>query len=372
MFIELHIIQNFAPSNLNRDDSNSPKDCIFGGVRRARISSQCIKRSIRLHPAFAAETGVEPASRTRLLADAISKRLQEQGKPKEEADTAASNFIGILLGGMSKNNPLQSNVLFYVSPEEKDKLTELILENWEAALAGDKQKATLEKAVKDFKKVFEKRTSAPDIAMFGRMLADDPNLNMDAACQVAHAISTHRVNMEFDFFTAVDDLQEKEQTGAAMMGVLGFNAATFYRYANINFEQLVKNLDENRELALRAVRGFLEASALAIPSGKQTSFAAQNPPSFLLAVIRKDGNSWSLANAFEKPVSTGRDMSLLEASIAALDDYWGNLQDFVQDDAQPYVTTLGTDAALNNLKNALVPGLNSWIEKVTAEIEKGV
>lgn len=370
MFIELHIIQNFAPSNLNRDDSNSPKDCIFGGVRRARISSQCIKRSIRLHPAFAAETGVEPASRTRLLADAISKRLQEQGKPKEEADTAASSFIGILLGGMSKNNPLQSNVLFYVSPEEKDQLTELIVENWEAALAGEKQKAALEKAVKDYKKVFEKRTSAPDIAMFGRMLADDPNLNMDAACQVAHAISTHRVNMEFDFFTAVDDLQGKEQTGAGMMGVLGFNAATFYRYANINFEQLVKNLDGDQELALKAVRGFLKASALAIPSGKQTSFAAQNPPSFLLAVLRRDGNSWSLANAFEKPVSTARDMSLLEASIGALDQYWGELQSFTQDEAIVFATALGTGYQLVNLKDTLIQGLNTWVEKVSAEIER--
>ena len=210
MFIELHIIQNFAPSNLNRDDSNSPKDCIFGGVRRARISSQCIKRSVRLHPAFAEETGVEPASRTRFLASAISKRLQELGKPQEEADLAASNFIGILLGGTDQKNPLQSKVLFYVSLEEKEQLTNLILENWEAALAalaGEKQKSVLEKAAKDYKKAFQKRTSAPDIAMFGRMLAEDPNLNMDAACQVAHAISTHRVTMEMDFFTAVDDLQ---------------------------------------------------------------------------------------------------------------------------------------------------------------------
>lgn len=375
MFIELHIIQNFAPSNLNRDDSNSPKDCIFGGVRRARISSQCIKRSVRLHPAFAEETGVEPASRTRFLASAISKRLQELGKPQEEADLAASNFIGILLGGTDQKNPLQSKVLFYVSLEEKEQLTNLILENWEAALAalaGEKQKSVLEKAAKDYKKAFQKRTSAPDIAMFGRMLAEDPNLNMDAACQVAHAISTHRVNMEFDFFTAVDDLQDKEQTGAGMMGVIGFNAATFYRYANIDFEQLTKNLGNNKDLAIKAVRGFLKASALAIPTGKQNSFAAQNPPSFLLAVVRRDGNSWSLANAFEKPVSAAGELSLLEASIAALDDYWGNLQNFVQDDAQAYVTTLGTDAILTNLKDALVPGLNTWIEKVTAEIEKEV
>ena len=102
MFIELHIIQNFAPSNLNRDDSNSPKDCIFGGVRRARISSECIKRSLRLHAAFAEESGVEPASRTRVLASAVLKRLQEFREPRIKGGLAAGTFICILLGGAGR------------------------------------------------------------------------------------------------------------------------------------------------------------------------------------------------------------------------------------------------------------------------------
>jgi len=206
--------------------------------------------------------------------------------------------------------------------------------------------------------------------MFGRMLAEDPALNLDAACQVAHAISTHRANMEFDFFTAVDDLQGDGETGAGMMGITGFNAATFYRYATIDFDQLVRNLDGNLELAKKTVKGFLKASALAIPSGKQTSFAAQNPPTFLMAVVRKESATWSMANAFEKPINAYGDTSLLSASIEALDTYWGNLQSFFEDTAEPAVALIGTENGLKNLKGYQLPTMKQWIEKVLKDIDK--
>lgn len=369
MFIELHILQNFAPSNLNRDESNSPKDCVFGGVRRARISSQCIKRSIRSHPSFAEETGVDPARRTRLLAILISETLQQHGQPEEESNEAASDLVSALLGGVDAKKPEQSKVLFYASQEEKDLLANRLLAEWDKLGEAKSRKEAIDTIVKEFIKAFQNRTSAPDVAMFGRMLADEPKLNLDAAAQVAHAISTHRANMEFDFFTAVDDVQKEGETGAGMMGVVGFNAATFYRYANIDFDQLLRGLGSDEELAVAAVRGFLKAAALAIPTGKQNSFAAQNPPSFLLAVVRKTGPSWSMANAFEKPVSPSGDASILTASIEALDSYWGDLQAFYGGEASPHAALVGSDASLVNLGAYLEPSLDAWLDGVLAEVE---
>lgn len=371
MFIELHMLQNFAPSNLNRDDTNNPKDCTFGGTRRARISSQCIKRAVRLHPSFIEETGVEPATRTRLLAKGVLEILLQKSKPETGAQKAAQTLIGKLLGKMDARDTLQSAVLYYASKQEKEDLAAIALENWDALTTEKADQKALDKSLEIFKKRWKKRTSAPDIAMFGRMLAEDTSLNIDAACQVAHAISTHRANMEFDFFTAVDDLQQKEETGAGMMGITGFNAATFYRFASIDFEQLVQNLDGNTELAKKTVRGFLRASVLAIPSGKQNSFAAQNPPSFLLAVVRKNAGTWSMANAFEKPVSSYGENSLLNASIEAFDGYWKDVQGFFEDPSEPIVAMVGTDAKLKNLTGKRAETLNQWIEKVIDDIDKG-
>lgn len=370
MFIELHLLQNFAPSNLNRDESNSPKDCTFGGVRRARISSQCIKRSIRMHPSFAEATQVEVSSRTRYLASAISTILENSGKSRDEADLAARNVVGDILGGMDDKKPMQSKVLFFASKDEKEYLAKLLLENWEIALKGNFKNTPVEKGIKDFKKTFENRTSAPGIALFGRMLAEDATLNLDAACQVAHAISTHRVSMEFDFFTAVDDLQNENETGAAMMGLIGFNAATYYRYANINVDQLATNLDGNMDLVEKTIRGFLEASIKAIPTGKQNSFAAQNPPSFIMAVVRNNGATWSLANAFEKPVFPQGNQSLLEASVAALDKYWGEVHEFFGDDAKPLVSMMGINVDLPNLNTQIIPQMKTWIDRTLAEVSK--
>ncbi len=368
MFIELHMLQNFAPSNLNRDDTNNPKDCTFGGVRRARISSQCIKRSIRLHPLFEKTTEVPTAERTRFLARDLARKLEAAGKSKEDAEKAASNFVGAFLGGMDSTNEIRSKVLFFVSNEEKEELSKLILENWDDALAGkidDKSQP-----IKEFKKKFSDRTSAPGVAMFGRMLAEDPQLNMDAACQVAHAISTHRVNMEFDFFTAVDDLQDRDETGAGMMGITGFNAATYYRYARIDFDQLVKNLGGDFSLAQKTVEGFLRAAAHAVPTGKQNSFAAQNPPSLLVAVIREDGASWSLANAFEKPVFPKRDQSLLEASTQALDKYWADLIQFFGDGPHPVVGFVGANPELESLSAFSVADFETWVNNILEALPK--
>jgi CRISPR system Cascade subunit CasC len=298
----------------------------------------------------------------------LSRKLENEGKTKEDAEKAASNFVGALLGGMDSKNEIRSKVLFFVSEEEKVVLKQLILEYWEDVLSGKIDKNA--DPVKDFKKKFAERTSAPGIAMFGRMLAEDPKLNMDAACQVAHAISTHRVNMEFDFFTAVDDLQDQGETGAGMMGITGFNAATYYRYARIDFDQLLENLDGDLSLAKKTVEGFLRAAAHAVPTGKQNSFAAQNPPSFLMAVSRDDGMSWSLSNAFEKPIYPKGDQSLLDASTASLDQYWAELVGFYGDDLKPVVGCVGVSPDLDYLSPFVVKDFESWINQTLEALPK--
>jgi CRISPR system Cascade subunit CasC len=324
MFIELHILQNFAPSNLNRDDTGNPKDTEFGGVRRARVSSQAIKRSIRWHDSFKAATTVENGARTRWLARNLAKRLMKAGKPEEQANKAAANFASECLGDMDKKQPLRSNVLVYLDEDERQSMANAILENWDKVIAEDS--TAVSKIVKEQLKNLGEFTSAPDVALFGRMLARKPTtLILNAACQVAHAISTHRVNMELDYFTAVDDLLTDEESGAGHVNVTAFNSACFYRYARIDWDLLVKNLNDDKELARKTVEGFLRAAALAIPSGKQNAFAAQNPPDFMFGVVRQDGQSWSLANAFEIPVKSGRDGGLMSASIEKLKAYWEKL-----------------------------------------------
>jgi CRISPR system Cascade subunit CasC len=338
------MIQNFAPSNLNRDDTINPKDCEFGGVRRARISSQCIKRAVRNEPVFSKITQLPSGERTRWLAAEISKELAKQGKDEKQSQEKATAFISALLGGMDSGNAQRSKVLFYIGDEEKKHIVEAIIKNWDSI-----EENIYEDLVKEYKKIFAKRSSAPDIALFGRMLADDPKLNIDAACQVAHAISTHRVNMEVDFYTAVDDLLDEDQSGAGMMGITGFNSACFYRYANIHWEQLVDNLGGDKALAKRTVEAFIRASIAAVPTGKQNSFAAHNPPSFVMVVVREDGANWSLANAFEKPVHAGSKTSLSEVSIIAIDNYWGNLKRVFGGDQKIAVLMLDDGLKLENL-----------------------
>lgn len=359
MLIELHFLQNFSPSNLNRDDTNSPKDCEFGGVRRARISSQCIKRAIRKEPIFAEITEVPMGERTRWLARDIRQKLVAEGKTEEEAGLLATGFIEALLGGMESNKSERSKVLFYISEEEKTAITQSLL----SASVDDQQKK-FDAIIKEYRKKFKDRSSAPDVAMFGRMLANDPNLNLDAACQVAHAISTHRVNMDMDFFTAVDDLQTDEESGSAMMGITGFNSACFYRYMCVDWDQLVMNLGGDFDLSRKTIEGFLKAAVRAVPTGKQNSFAAQNPPSFLLAVTRGDGMAWSLANAFEKPIHADNSHSLVEASILALDSYWQRLQDIYGGEAKPTGLVLDDTLKIENLKSAMQPSLVTWVSSI--------
>lgn len=339
--IEVHLIQNFAPSNLNRDDTGQPKNATFGGFRRARISSQCAKRAAR---DWWRKHGTIPVgNRTKRLQKLIYDELSNDPEfvkkvgAEEERRDIIRVFTEAYYAGSDKKKPENTSVLIFISPEEVSACAQAIKDLWDdkAAASGTKKKE-IEDRIK------AARISA-DIALFGRMLAEQPERNTDGACQVAHPISTHKVDMEMDFYTAVDDLNPAEETGAGMMGVVGFNSACYYRYALVDRDQLARNLarktgrkngEWEQELeeadfreADKVIQAFLEAMVYAIPTGKQNSFAAQNLPSFGLFVRREGGVPVSLANAFARPVRpTKDDDDLVGLSVAFLTKHWDDLK----------------------------------------------
>ena len=380
MFIELHLIQNFAPANLNRDDTGNPKDCEFGGHRRARISSQSLKRAIRSEPVFAKTTQAKNGERSKRMTEPIAEKLVDAGKSAEDAKLVATAAVAAYYSkkeNMDDKKQDRTQFLLYFSQTEIDALVKTILDNWEEALAAAQNKKSVANLVAQLVKETKERTSAPDIALFGRMLADKTELNIDAACQVSHAISTHRISMEMDYYTAMDerpDPEGEEGAGAGMVGFTNFNSACFYRYARLDWQQLVDNLGGDVDLARRTVEGFLRAALDAIPTGKQNSFAAQNPTNLALAIVREDGKSWNLANAFEEPVRARGNTGLIRPSIEALDSYWGDLSRR-RDDAEFKAFAVYADASkhaqvLQELAGAYQPTLSAWINAVNAALPK--
>lgn len=374
-FIELHLIQNFSPANLNRDDTGSPKDCEFGGHRRARISSQALKRAIRKHPRFEAMTEVDNGIRSKWLTRPLVEALTEQhGKDKEQAIAVATAFVGSYAAKMDAKKTDKTSVLVFFTNSEVKKIVTTLLENWENVVNEKEGKKVIASLATEMVKETKGRTSAPDVALFGRMLASQPELNIDAACQVSHAISTHRVTMEMDYYTAVDELLQDEEAGAGMVGFTGFNSACFYRYCRIDWQQLVENLSDDKDLAQRTVAAFLRAAIDAIPTGKQNTFAAQNPTSFALATVRRDGMSWNLANAFEVPVQPKKGEGYVGESITKLDTLWGALTDFY-DDAD-VIASSAYSAELNpteltHLKTSKQSTVSTWLDPITQAIIGG-
>lgn len=408
--IELHILQNFPPSNLNRDDTGQPKDADFGGYRRARISSQCLKRATRyageheptsMPPLFQRLTEVPLAKRTHLIVEErLLPQLRVAGKPEEEARQVAIEFAKAYSGKMDQKKPQETAVLLYLAESEVENIVRRLLAlDWTKLLEDintaeakrrkksgenkdsneDKKKgdSPLKSLVDDLIKSTSQRTGAPDIALFGRMLADKPATNVDAACQVAHAISTHSIagRTPIDYFTAVDDLKAKDDPGAGYLDVAYFNSACFYRYARIDFEQLKANLMVNddrdlQDLARRSVRAFLQASERAIPGGKKNAFAQECRPSFMLAVLRtSDSPGWSLVNAFQRPVDAVTEGDLVVASARRLQKLFNHLIEFYGDEsiitlAVALPDGLVTKEDLDPPLNDAVMNMEAWLDAI--------
>jgi CRISPR system Cascade subunit CasC len=334
ILIEIHALQNFAPSNLNRDDTGSPKDAIFGGTRRARISSQCIKRAIRQHFATLVKgNGLDPqdvASRTKRILETLTRMLENKGRVGAEA--AAKARLALSAVELPVKEDGKSEYLLFLGQREIASVADIIDEKWDSILppgappagekkAGKAKKEAAQNADPELRKALDavfNGGKALDVALFGRMLADMPQKNQNAACQVAHAISTHAAEREFDFYTAVDDLKPEDTAGADMMGTVEFNSACFYRYAVVDWDKLVENLQGDGALASKGLHAFLEGFVVAEPTGKQNTFAAHNPPEFVAVTVRRNTAPRSLANAFETAVRTRKDESLTKVSATKL------------------------------------------------------
>ena len=337
MLVELHLLQNFAPSCLNRDDTNAPKDCLFGGVRRARISSKCLKRAIRWHPQFHQHAGGLASVRTKRLVARVCEDLGACGYAAETLQQVVPAVLKPVIGQLTPQG--RTRTLVHLGEDEIERLGELVKENWEqlsrhCSGATTGRSDPLGRLAGELVAQLPTGTLSGDIALFGRMVAENAHLNVEAACQIAHALSTHRIVMEMDFFSAVDDLKPRLGPAAEMIGTTEFNSACFYRYAAVSVDQLLANLEGNEERCGDVLAGFLQASIAAIPAGRQNSMAASNPPSFVMGVVREGGGGWSLVNAFEHPVTVAAQdrRGLVRRSVSALDDYWGKLADMYTED----------------------------------------
>ena len=322
-YVDIHIIQNLPPSCVNRDDSGSPKSAVYGGVRRLRVSSQSWKRATRLYfndLLDAKDVGV----RTKRVVEVLAERITEDAP--ELAGDAVTLAEGVFKAARiklspprgKKDAPQESGYLLFLSTSQIARLAEL-------AIASARDGETLD--AKTVKKIF-KEAHAVDIALFGRMVADDTDLNVDAACQVAHAISTHAAENEYDFFTAVDDEKnrsEEEDAGAGMMGTVEFSSATMYRYATVNLDMLVENLGDG-DAALRALEVFIKGFCLSMPTGKQNTFANRTLPEAVVVSVRDD-QPVSLVGAFEKPIRTNEADGYLARSAEALAEHARAIED---------------------------------------------
>jgi CRISPR system Cascade subunit CasC len=404
MFIELHILQNFAPSNLNRDETGAPKSCQFGDVPRARVSSQALKRAARdyvkdkelldpqilgrrslltvekLKEILMKEFGKDENQAAYVAKDVLEKANWKKADDKTESE--ALQFLGgkslrdiaalcneswdlfqetILLNEEKQNlknekkaleskiRSLEKDINKNPTKELQDELDgknselEINRKNQEQNDASIKEAdKKLSALISNIKKILGAKQT-PDIAMFGRMMANAPEFGIDAASQVAHAISTHAVaNGDFDYFTAIDEFKKElnpnADAGAAMIGTVDFNSACYYRYANIDTECLkdnLKNADNPADLARETVKAFLQSFVIAVPSGKQNSFASPTLPTLILGVVR-EGYLCSLANAFSKPISLKDDgKGLIENSIEQMTKHFCNQE-------RMYGRTVGT------------------------------
>lgn len=315
LYLDIHTIQNLPPSNINRDDTGSPKTAQYGGVTRTRVSSQSWKRAIREYfnsNSQEANVGVRTLDIVKYLAEKILEK--DPSLNKDQAMDLADEIIN--LAGI-KTKDKRAKALFFLGNDQAEDLAK-------AALEGVKDSKALKKILRD--------NPAVDIALFGRMVADDPSLNEDASCQVAHAISTHAIENEFDFFTAVDDLAPEDNAGAGMLGTVEFNSSTIYRYANIALHELVKQLAD-KESALAASKLFIEAFAKSLPTGKINTFANQTLPQFLAVTLRTD-RPVNLVSAFEEPIKSNTGYG--KESIKKLAEEYKKAEKF----ADPEISTM--------------------------------
>lgn len=351
LYVDINVLQTVPSSNINRDDTGAPKTAIYGGVTRSRVSSQSWKRAIR--KAFGEQSsGADwlEGIRTTRVPLLLAKEMQKLDNSLSDDDAmkmAVDVFNKAKIKIDKKTN--RTKALLMVSHGQVEKMAKYALENDELD----------SKAIKETLK--ENRSL--DMALFGRMVADDPSLNVDAACQVAHAISTHEIVPEFDYYTAVDDEKEDEESGSAMIGTIEYDSATLYRYANVNMNELINSLG-NADVAIKGLKLFIKDFITSMPTGKQNTFANKTVPQYVLVTVRTD-TPVNLVSAFEKPVRSRE--GYVQPSIERLEAEYQDTQKFVQKPLEVFVLTNANSKIESQINN-----IDDLIDSVAKTIEMRV
>lgn len=333
-FVQLHLLTAYPPANLNRDDMGSPKTAKMGGYDRLRVSSQCLKRTWRTSDSFAEALEGHIGTRTKAMGLKAYQQMIDKGIAHKKALEWSQPIAGAY-GKLKQLSKKDKEGLKKLSDDErvKKELEELEIE--QLAFFDTQEKQDIlnlaekiaereEEASPEELTFLRQKVTNIDIALFGRMLTKSDTGNsltkycIEAACQVAHAISVHPIIIEDDYFTAIDDLNDgQDETGASHIGETRFAAGLFYSYICINRELLIENLNGDAALANKAIRALSEAAVKVAPEGKQNSFASRAYASYVLA---EKGNQQprSLSVAYLKPIMDRESTDFINDSIHAL------------------------------------------------------
>ena len=280
LYVDFHILQTVPPSCINRDDTGSPKTAVYGGVTRARVSSQAWKHAMRA--AFAENARLDVGKRTKKAAELVKEQILVLDPEQKKADKMAKEALKYV--GIKSDDKKGTDALIFISSAQAKALAELVV-------GGCTKDEEYEEALIE--------NPSADMVLFGRMVAQKASLKYDAAAQVAHSISTHAVQNEYDYFTAVDDCQAEDNAGAGHLGTVEYNSSTLYRYATVNVMELAGQLGAAQ--AAETVRAFGEAFLFSMPTGKQNTFANRTLPDAVYVTLRED-QPVNLCGAFERAV----------------------------------------------------------------------
>ncbi|PXY81798.1 type I-E CRISPR-associated protein Cas7/Cse4/CasC [Bifidobacterium asteroides] len=369
MFMDIYAVQNVPPSNINRDETGNPKTAQYGGVLRSRVSSQAWKRAMR--ETFKSlldkkQLGVRTKNAVELIVKAM---VDQRPESEDQAESYASlvlqatgvKVVASTRAGAASGKPV-TQYLIFIGNTEIGRLANIALEWMDQGK--DPAKAPDSAMKKEVSGVFHGE-QAVDIALFGRMLADAPDLNTDASAQVAHAISVDAIKPEYDYFTAADDFTEADNAGAAMIDSVGFNSSTLYRYATVNLDALQEQIG-NAEATARVASVFVEAFIRSMPTGKQNSYANRTLPETCIVAFR-DSQPINAVEAFERPIAAEHDQPISQVAGRRLVAELRRIQDAY--DEQPVrAWAISTDLSTQDLAPvAESVGLKDLTSQVDAE-----
>lgn len=350
LYVDFHILQTVPPSCINRDDTGSPKTAVYGGVLRARVSSQAWKHAMRA--AFAENAQLDVGKRTKKAAELVKEQILVLDPEQKKADKMAKEALKYV--GIKSDDKKGTDALIFISSAQAKALAELVV----GGCTKDEE----------YEEALIKNPSA-DMVLFGRMVAQKASLNYDAAAQVAHSISTHAVQNEYDYFTAVDDCQAEDNAGAGHLGTVEYNSSTLYRYATVNVMELAGRLGAAQ--AAETVRAFGEAFLFSMPTGKQNTFANRTLPDAVYVTLRED-QPVNLCGAFERAVPRSA-QGYAAPSKAALAQYAQQMySSFAEAPAQSFIVGRGLEElAPAQTAKAMLDALEKAVRDALAGNEVG-